>query len=470
MPKVNIKNSIQKNLSIQKDPFLKEPLVKKPALKGKTQKKKTRAKRKSKKIKFSDFLPAMLLTAALILLSVVISVVILKVDSEKSVPAASAPLTDSARLEAQLPEAKLPAISTQAINTNEEKPSQTKPPEIKAPEARLPEETSVQIKAPEAKLTEVKAPQEKPAAAKPLEEKPIIAKPEIKEDAPAAPQRPVVSGTGAQTQAVSAKPEQKAIVPDKPAPAVAALVPDKTASSIAAVIPDKTDMSKPKKHLVFIIDDAGNNLNELKPFLQLPFSLTIAVLPGLPHSAEAARQIRAAGKEVFLHQPMEAIGGQNPGPGAIYSWMSAEEVQKILLANITEIGPVAGMNNHQGSKITTDRKIMEAVLDFCKSQGIYFLDSKTITDTVVPSVAGKLNIKIGERNIFIDNNQDRQSMNGYINKGLEFASRNGTSVLIGHTWSPELAPLLSDSNQNFIEQGYTFITASNYIKNLPSPR
>ncbi|MDR1178172.1 MAG: divergent polysaccharide deacetylase family protein, partial [Spirochaetaceae bacterium] len=47
-----------------------------------------------------------------------------------------------------------------------------------------------------------------------------------------------------------------------------------------------------------MIDDAGNNLRELDAFLNLPFPLTIAVLPGLPYSAEAARRIRAAGKEV----------------------------------------------------------------------------------------------------------------------------------------------------------------------------
>jgi polysaccharide deacetylase 2 family uncharacterized protein YibQ len=225
----------------------------------------------------------------------------------------------------------------------------------------------------------------------------------------------------------------------------------------------------PPKHkgtLVFIIDDAGNNLQELEPFLRFSCPLTIAVLPGLPHSAEAARRIRAAGKEVFLHQPMEAIGGQNPGPGAIYAGMSAAEIVAILNKNIAEIGPVAGMNNHQGSKITMDQQMMETVLSFCRDRGICFLDSRTSAETAVPAVAKKLSIKIGERNIFIDNDQNRTAMNRSIENGLELASQKGSALMIGHTWSPELAPLLSERYQNFIAQGYEVVTAAEFIRKL----
>jgi polysaccharide deacetylase 2 family uncharacterized protein YibQ len=216
--------------------------------------------------------------------------------------------------------------------------------------------------------------------------------------------------------------------------------------------------------VVFVIDDAGNNLRELEPFLRIPGPLTIAVLPGLPNSAEAAKRIRAAGKEVFLHQPMEAIGGQNPGPGAIYSGMNAAEIRAILKHNIEEIGPITGMNNHQGSKITMDKNAVETILAFCAENGLYFLDSRTTAETVVPSAARQLGIKIGERDTFIDNEQDKESMLRYITSGLEKARKNGSSVMIGHTWSPELAPILADQFPQFIEQGYTIKTASDIIK------
>jgi polysaccharide deacetylase 2 family uncharacterized protein YibQ len=216
--------------------------------------------------------------------------------------------------------------------------------------------------------------------------------------------------------------------------------------------------------LVFVIDDAGNNLRELEPFLRISYPLTIAVLPGLPYSAEAARRIRAAGKEVILHQPMEAIGAQNPGPGAIYSGMSADEIRAVLSRNIAEVGPVAGINNHQGSKVTMDREAMQTILAFCAEHDLYFLDSRTTAETVVPSVARNMGMRIAERNVFLDNEQNRESMLGYISNGLTRAQREGSAVMIGHTWSPQLAPLLAEQFPLLTSQGYTIKTASDIIE------
>jgi len=227
------------------------------------------------------------------------------------------------------------------------------------------------------------------------------------------------------------------------------------------------DSQTPAEHLgtlVFVIDDAGNNLRELESFLSIKEPLTIAVLPGLPYSAEAARRIRAAGKEVILHQPMEAIGAQYPGPGAIYSGMTADEIRAILKQNITEVGPVAGINNHQGSKITMDREIMEIILAFCAENGLYFLDSRTTAETAAPAAASRMGMTIAQRDIFIDNEQDKSSMLNYITNGLTRAQRNGSAVLIGHTWSPELAPLLAQQFPILIKQGYTLATGSDIIK------
>jgi polysaccharide deacetylase 2 family uncharacterized protein YibQ len=213
-----------------------------------------------------------------------------------------------------------------------------------------------------------------------------------------------------------------------------------------------------------MIDDAGNNLRELEPFLQFPGPLTIAVLPGLPYSAEAARRIRAAGKEVFLHQPMEAVGGQDPGPGAIYTGMSPGEIRAVVERNLAEVGPVAGMNNHQGSRVTMDETIMEIVLSLCREHRIHFLDSRTTAETAAPAAAKRLGIRIGERDIFLDNIQERASMIHYAEEGLERAKQKGAAVMIGHTWSPALAPVLSELYPGFLEQGYTLSTVSRIME------
>lgn len=264
---------------------------------------------------------------------------------------------------------------------------------------------------------------------------------------------------------VPATPGPTAPSPAKSTPAPAAGIAQ-PAVRPASQPPERPEPVPHQGTLVFVIDDAGNNLRELEPFLRFPGPLTIAVLPGLPNSAEAARRIRAAGKEVFLHQPMEAVGGQNPGPGAIYMGMSADEVREVLTRNLAEIGPAAGMNNHQGSRVTMDQEIMETVLALCREHGIYFLDSRTIADTAASAAAKRLGIKIGERDVFLDNIQEKASMIQYVGEGLQKARRTGSAVMIGHTWSNELAATLEELYPELIEQGYSLTTISRFMMGL----
>jgi polysaccharide deacetylase 2 family uncharacterized protein YibQ len=215
--------------------------------------------------------------------------------------------------------------------------------------------------------------------------------------------------------------------------------------------------------LVLVIDDAGNNLQELPPFLSFPGPLTIAVLPGLPNSAEAAKRVRASGKELFLHQPMEPLNGQNPGPGAIKTGMAPAEVKAMLVQNLNEIGPVTGFNNHEGSRATMDPAIMKPLLEVARDGSLAFLDSRTIADTVGPAVARELGIRIAQRDIFLDNEQDRESIIAAIEDGCKKAEQNGVAVLIGHTWSPRLAAILTEYYPLLVKRGFFFTTVSGIL-------
>lgn len=212
--------------------------------------------------------------------------------------------------------------------------------------------------------------------------------------------------------------------------------------------------------LVFVIDDAGNNLRELEPFLAFPGPLSIAVLPGLAASAEAAKRVRAAGKELLLHQPMEALGGGNPGPGAVTGGMNADTITRIVMKNLDELWPVRGMNNHEGSRATMEPSLMRTILDICRSRNIYFLDSRTTADTAAPALARELNFPIASRDIFLDNEQDRASILAALDAGCLKAERNGLAIMIGHTWSPRLAALLSEQYPELVRKGFYLSTVS----------
>jgi polysaccharide deacetylase 2 family uncharacterized protein YibQ len=399
--------------------------------------------KKGKKRAPRDLWQALLFTAVLIGVSALISMAVLGIKRGK-VRQLSELATLSATESAALPEA-LSAALPAALPITE-------------PETAMPELTISKPTTPEKPLPKTAA-QEERSAQKPPPEKKSAAVSKPPQEKPAAPKESVVVNSSSKTKNTAEKaPAKKTDNREPSKPPAAKPTPQKPAAP-----PKLPPKPAHQGTLVFIIDDAGNNLKELEPFLRFPGPLTIAVLPGLPYSAEAARRIRAAGKEVFLHQPMEASGGQYPGPGAIYAGMSDAEILAILKQNIEEIGPVIGMNNHQGSQITADQQAMETVLTFCREQGICFLDSRTTAKTAVPAAARNLGIKIGERNIFIDNEQDRSSMSRYIENGLALASQKGSAVMIGHTWSPELAPLLAEYYQDVIAQGYTLATVSDFI-------
>jgi polysaccharide deacetylase 2 family uncharacterized protein YibQ len=263
-------------------------------------------------------------------------------------------------------------------------------------------------------------------------------------------------------------PPAPALEPVEAPAAATAMVqtPQKTAPALqpATNRPNLRPLPPPKgRYLVFIIDDAGYSLTELDAFLRLPFPLTIAVLPGLPNSEKAAAAVRAAGKELILHQPMQALGGQDPGPGALRLGMSRDEVERIVEANLRTMPGVVGMNNHMGSAATVDLGIMEAVAAVAKRRGIYYLDSLTTSGTAVAAAARREGIPYWERDVFLDNSPDRASIIRAVEDGKKHAAKARPAVMIGHVWSAELAQTLMYLYPQLVSEGFSLSTISRFM-------
>ena len=260
----------------------------------------------------------------------------------------------------------------------------------------------------------------------------------------------------------SAKDENKITQEDKNQKVPEASKPDETKKIEKKA--DKFDFPLAKNHaqLIFVFDDGGQNLAHLESFLKLPIPITIAVLPRLVYSVESAQKIRNSGNELILHQPMQALNSKvNPGPGAITPQMSEDEIIATLFYNINEIGPVAGMNNHEGSAITADAEKMAVILKMANEEGIYFLDSRTNSETKVPYVANLMGYSYYERNIFLDNEKTNENALQELKKGLAIANKNGSVIMIGHIWSASFLPdFLLEVIPELQEKGYTFCTVS----------
>ena len=266
----------------------------------------------------------------------------------------------------------------------------------------------------------------------------------------AKPQEPEVPAQPESTPAPQPKPEPQ--VQPKPFPEPAP-VPEPEAKA-----------ETPKKRIYIILDDAGHNTKQLMPFLEFPGKLSIAVIPRLAYSKEAAELIYQHGKTVMLHQPMQPLGKADPGAGAIYVTTSDDEIRKTLNDNLDSIPHVVGFNNHMGSAATSDERVMDVVLKVAKQRGLFFVDSFTHAGTVCAKVAKKNGMRIAKRNIFLDNDKSKEKIMEAFNAGKAIADKNGYSVMIGHVWSDNLASTMIELYPEFIEEGYCFESVADFFK------
>lgn len=55
-----------------------------------------------------------------------------------------------------------------------------------------------------------------------------------------------------------------------------------------------------------------------------------------------------------------------------------------------------------GSKVTADERIVRLILSACKKHGLFYLDSKTNPNSVVPKIGKELGVPIIENQLFFD--------------------------------------------------------------------
>ena len=184
----------------------------------------------------------------------------------------------------------------------------------------------------------------------------------------------------------------------------------------------------------FIIDDLGYETEVAKKMMELEFPVALSILPFLQYSEFTAEEGEKNNKEIMLHLPMEANNnGTDPGPGAIKSDMSEEEIRQAVRDCIFNFPYIIGVNNHMGSKITEDREIMEIVLEEIKKYNLFFIDSVTTKDSIAYEVAREMEIKSAVRSVFLDNENDMDYIKGQIIEVQETALREGEAIAIGHS-------------------------------------
>ena len=199
----------------------------------------------------------------------------------------------------------------------------------------------------------------------------------------------------------------------------------------------------PVKHegqIAFVIDDWGYSLNNVEALLKIDRPVTLAVLPHLRYSKEISELVRKNGKnyDVILHLPLESKSGKAPEQDTIRRNMKKERVLSILKDDIEEVSGIIGVSNHQGSKATENREIMEIILEELKKRNLFFLDSRTTPVSVCGSISGKIGLRYAERDVFLDlaQKKEEKQYRAYIKKQIRelmrVAKTKGSAIAIGH--------------------------------------
>ncbi len=190
----------------------------------------------------------------------------------------------------------------------------------------------------------------------------------------------------------------------------------------------KITISKPK--LAIIIDDVSvrSHVEAIKS-LKIPLTMSF-----LPPSTMRPNSAKLASKEEFymVHLPMEAMSFSAEEPTTLRVKDSQQKISKRVESIIKLFPKVKYINNHTGSKFTSNEIAMNRLIYSLNQHKINFIDSRTTAQTKVPNVMKNFGLKYVSRDVFLDHHMDKPYVKNQIKEAIRIAKQHGTAVAIGH--------------------------------------
>jgi polysaccharide deacetylase 2 family uncharacterized protein YibQ len=230
-------------------------------------------------------------------------------------------------------------------------------------------------------------------------------------------------------------------------------------------------VSSPQRpRLAVIIDDMGRGLGIARQLAALPLPLTFAVFPRVSHSRRVAAYLRSQQREIMLHLPMEPRGWPQvkPGPGALFLEMDKDQFAQVLEEDLQTLPGIIGVNNHMGSRLTEDVAKMRILMAHLQGRGLFFIDSRTIADSVAWQVAREAGIPTLMRDVFLDNEANEKYILGQFRVLLEVASVRSYALGIGHPY-PETVKALAKLPEMAEKAGVEIVPVRELIRERAGP-
>ncbi|MCF8091548.1 MAG: divergent polysaccharide deacetylase family protein [Desulfotignum sp.] len=195
--------------------------------------------------------------------------------------------------------------------------------------------------------------------------------------------------------------------------------------------------------IALIIDDIGYDKKIALALHDLEPNISFSVLPWSPFGRAISGILADRGAEIMLHLPMEPMEYPkvNPGPGALLAGMPPDVLIAQLEKNMDEVPGACGVNNHMGSRLTTEASQMYQIFTILKKSDLFFIDSVTAPKSQCRAAARLLQVQFGERDVFLDNIQEVAYITGQFARLKKIARKHGGAIGIGHPYPATLETL-----------------------------
>ena len=196
--------------------------------------------------------------------------------------------------------------------------------------------------------------------------------------------------------------------------------------------PKTTKMvSKTKKPRLAIIIDDVSTASQVRAVKNVGIVLTMSFLPPSPARPNSAK-VASHEPYYMVHLPMEALHFSKEEPHTLYVKDSQQTIMK-RIREIKKLFPkVHYINNHTGSKFTSNEVAMNRLIFALNKEGIRFVDSRTTAQTKAPKVLKNYGLKYVARDVFLDHHMEKAYVKGQIKEAVAYAKKYGSAIAIGH--------------------------------------
>ncbi|MGK0255426.1 MAG: polysaccharide deacetylase 2 family uncharacterized protein YibQ [Arcobacteraceae bacterium] len=187
---------------------------------------------------------------------------------------------------------------------------------------------------------------------------------------------------------------------------------------------------KPK--LAIIIDDMTTQ-RQINSVLSLGYTVNMSFLPptkGHKNSAKITNNL----DKYMIHLPLQASSSKYEEELTLHINDSVNKIEERIKSLKALYPNTSFLNNHTGSKFTSNQQAMDKLFVVLKKYKYTFIDSRTTSKTVAAISAKKYGVKMFSRNIFLDNNKNKEYIQNQLKKAIKSAKKNGMAIAIGHPY------------------------------------